>query len=491
MSDRIRAILKENAHLPVNVDTLSDEQSLYDIGMSSHATVNVMLALEDEFEIEFPARLLRRSVFSSIASIRSAINELGSTGAITGTTLAPKSETLNIQNTLRSDCFLDESIYPGAKEPRLSWIVPTRVFLTGATGFLGAFLLVELLEQTSAEILFLVRANSASHGYERLEENLKQYGLWQDDFLPRLRPILGDLALPQFGLNNQHFKELANTIDSIYHNGALVNFSYPYASLQASNVQGTREILRLACHGPLKPVHYISTIYVHNVKQSSVQEDTPLPQDVSQSGGYTQSKWVAEQILSIGRERGIPISIYRPGRITGHSQTGVWQGNDYLWQLIMACLQLRSVPHLDAEFDITPVDYVSQAVIALSLQDQKLGKNFHLINQQPVQLRQLTEWIRSLVDYELDIVPYDLWQEKLVALGRQKQSSMESSLALLLVEAPPQERAQHLPHFDCRHVQNSLKGTNITCPQADAPLLHRYISSFVDRGVIGSVLLCK
>lgn len=76
MNDQIRAILKENARLPVSVDTLSDEQSLYDAGMSSHATVNVMLALEDEFDVEFPARLLRRAVFSSIASIASAIHEL-------------------------------------------------------------------------------------------------------------------------------------------------------------------------------------------------------------------------------------------------------------------------------------------------------------------------------------------------------------------------------------------------------------------------------
>ena len=76
MNNQIRAILRENAHLPVSVDTLSDEQNLYEAGMSSHATVNVMLALEDEFDVEFPARLLRRSVFSSIASIRNAISEL-------------------------------------------------------------------------------------------------------------------------------------------------------------------------------------------------------------------------------------------------------------------------------------------------------------------------------------------------------------------------------------------------------------------------------
>ena len=81
MNEQIRTILKENAHLPVNIETLSDEQDLYDAGMSSHATVNVMLALEEEFGIEFPARLLRRSVFSSIASLCNALNELQTVSA--------------------------------------------------------------------------------------------------------------------------------------------------------------------------------------------------------------------------------------------------------------------------------------------------------------------------------------------------------------------------------------------------------------------------
>jgi acyl carrier protein len=76
MNEKIRAIVKENARLPIDIATLSDDSNLYDAGMSSHASVNVMLALEDEFEVEFPPRLLRRSVFSSVANIAEAINEL-------------------------------------------------------------------------------------------------------------------------------------------------------------------------------------------------------------------------------------------------------------------------------------------------------------------------------------------------------------------------------------------------------------------------------
>lgn len=76
MNEQIRTILKENARLPIDIDTLKDDSNLQEAGMSSHATVNVMLALEDEFDIEFPPRLLKRGNFSSIASIQNAVNEI-------------------------------------------------------------------------------------------------------------------------------------------------------------------------------------------------------------------------------------------------------------------------------------------------------------------------------------------------------------------------------------------------------------------------------
>ncbi|GHO46323.1 acyl carrier protein [Ktedonospora formicarum] len=76
MNERIRTILRDNARLPIDVATLKDEDNLYDAGMSSHASVNVMLALEDEFEVEFPARFLNRTAFASIANIQHALSEL-------------------------------------------------------------------------------------------------------------------------------------------------------------------------------------------------------------------------------------------------------------------------------------------------------------------------------------------------------------------------------------------------------------------------------
>ena len=76
MEETIRTILAEYGHLPVEMDKIRDEDDLYQVGMTSHASVNVMLALEDEFDVEFPEVMLRKSTFESVAAIRVALGEL-------------------------------------------------------------------------------------------------------------------------------------------------------------------------------------------------------------------------------------------------------------------------------------------------------------------------------------------------------------------------------------------------------------------------------
>ncbi len=76
MNDQIREIVAQYGRLPVEVEGLADDDDLYRAGLTSHASVNLMLALEDAFDLEFPERLLRRQTFESIAAIRGAVEEL-------------------------------------------------------------------------------------------------------------------------------------------------------------------------------------------------------------------------------------------------------------------------------------------------------------------------------------------------------------------------------------------------------------------------------
>jgi len=82
VNDEIRRIISDHGRLPVEVDSLSDEDDLYQAGMTSHASVNVMLALEDHFDLEFPDHMLKRSVFESIDAIAAALMELQAEAAV-------------------------------------------------------------------------------------------------------------------------------------------------------------------------------------------------------------------------------------------------------------------------------------------------------------------------------------------------------------------------------------------------------------------------
>ena len=172
--------------------------------------------------------------------------------------------------------------------------------------------------------------------------------------------------MPLLGLSEEEFGSLASKIDTIYHNGALVNFTYPYAALKAANVLGTQEVLRLASQIKLKPIHFISTIgvvgltagvseSVDGCEVKIIKEQDSLPRADKFSSGYTQSKWVAEKLVTIARDLGFPITIYRPGRISGDSKTGVCNPDDHTFRTIRGCIQLKSVPDQDSIVGLSPL----------------------------------------------------------------------------------------------------------------------------------------
>jgi hypothetical protein len=131
---------------------------------------------------------------------------------------------------LEAEAALDPTIRPEAipVEPETE---PAHIFLTGATGFLGSFLLHELLDQTQAEIYCLVRSANVEEGKQKLYKTLAAYGLWREELSPRIVPIVGDLSAPLLGLSEHQFRMLAGKVDAIYHNGALVNWISSYHQL--------------------------------------------------------------------------------------------------------------------------------------------------------------------------------------------------------------------------------------------------------------------
>jgi len=394
---------------------------------------------------------------------------------------------------LETEAVLDPTIRPEVMpaEPETE---PAHIFLTGATGFLGSFLLHELLEQTQAEIYCLVRAANVEESKQKLHRTLASYALGREELSPRIVPVVGDLSAPFLGLSEDQFRTLAGKIDAIYHNGALVNWISSYHQLQPTNVLGTQEVLRLASYNKVKPVHFISTLAVFpvlaNAEAKTVREQRVLDHGGVLYGGYTQTKWVAEKLVTIARSRGIPVCIYRPALITGHSQTGVWNTDDVVCRLIKSFVELRAAPDIEAELNMIPVDYVSKAVVHLSRQDTSLGKVFHLANSRPVTWRELATWIGALGS-PVQQIPYDKWRTRLIDLGRSQGNAayyLMPLFSLSLSEDGP-SLLRDIPQFDCQNTLTGLAGTSIVCPPIEGQVFESYFSYFMRCGFLDALPL--
>ncbi|MBD2682726.1 MULTISPECIES: thioester reductase domain-containing protein [Nostoc] len=393
---------------------------------------------------------------------------------------------------LGAEAVLDPTINPGAAA-NLPITEPKNIFLTGGTGFLGAFIIRELLQETNADIYCLVRADNPEAGKTKLQNNLQQYAIWQEEYNSRIIPVVGDLSLPLLGLGLEQFQILAAKIDSIYHSGALLNYVYPYSALKAANVLGTQEVLRLACQVKVKPVHYVSSVAVFESPVYAgkvVKEQDEFNHWEGIYLGYSQTKWVAEKLVKIARDRGLPVTIYRPPLISGDSKTGICNTHDFINLMAKGCLQMGSFPDVEYMLDMSPVDYVSKAVVYLSRQKESIGKAFHLQHPQPAPLKVLVDWIRSF-GYSVEMIPYDKWQSELI----NNVSSVDNPLYTLrpfLLERWSDEQLTipdlylqaRRPHISCQDTLHALAGSSIACPTIDSQLFMTYTAYLIQSGFL-------
>jgi len=335
---------------------------------------------------------------------------------------------------------------------------PREVLLTGATGFLGAFVLAELLASTRATVHCLVRADDDAHALARLRASLRRYGLRPEAFDGRVVPVRGDLGEAGLGLSRERRAGLAGGVEAIYHCGAEVNVVFPYRRLKAANVGGTREIIRLADLSGRAPLHHLSSVGVFaGARRGPIAESDPPGPPTGLRQGYAQSKWVGERLVAQAGEAGLPVTIHRPSRIVGHSVSGACQTDDYLWRVVKGCVQLGRYPQdLRSLVDLIPVDYVSGALVALAARPESIGRTFHLVNPEPLETRRVLEYVRDF-GYDLEGCPSAAW--------------------LALVEADPANDAYPLlsvlrPGRDGDLGAGSLAGDPGVAFAADATLAH-------------------
>ena len=463
----------------LGVERIGIHDNFFDMGGDSLLTTQIVSHLQEICDVRLPIDILLEK--PTVEGIAKAIEQTYQQGAIVATKAVIDFD---------AEAILDSTIQPLAISRNI-FTKPRSILLTGATGFLGIHLLHELLIQTTADIYCLVRFFNRDENNNRLQHTLESYSLWNDNFLPRIIPIEGDLSKPLLGMSKLQFHHFASQIDVIYHNAAWVNYLYPYSVLKATNVLGTQEVLRLASQVKTKPVHFISTIDVlsshTDLEVEKLRESDCLKGEQVVDSGYAQSKWVAEQLVRCAGERGLPVCIYRLARIAGHSQTGVSNVNDFVNLLIKGCIQLGKLPDFDwMEDNMMPLDYVSGTIVHLSQQTDLLGETFHLLNSHSFLWGDLFNWLRSL-GYPLEPVSSEQW---LFELSHQKENVLYPLSSLFSQENFSDKKQPHKwSQYDCQNTLEGLAGTDIVCPRINTELLNLYFSYFRKSGFLEAPLL--
>ncbi len=456
----------------LGLDEVGIHDDFFALGGHSLMATHLMRTLRHRFSVQLELRALFEA--PTIATLAAWIED--SSGGKTAPTL-----------DLVAEVVLDPTVVPavGAVLGPPTLERSSAVLLTGATGFLGAFLCRELGRQTSADIICLVRAQHTEGALQRILQNLENYGCLEPGLERRLIPLPGDLGKPLLGLSPEAFEELSGRIDGVYHCGAWVNFAQPYRALKGSNVLGTQEILRLVVQGRPKVLHHVSTLAVlaGAVVRGDVvvPEDGPLPPAEGHDTGYSQSKWVSEGLIEIARSRGVAASIYRPGMVMGDSQSGVSNGDDYLTKMIEGCVRFGLAPLRDYPLAVATVDYVAAALVRLSLRPDAVGRSFHLIQPRPLPWNQLFALIRQC-GYEVESVPYGRWlQELKTRLEGSGDAALEALLGLL-----SEAGDRTMPTFLMDNVRQGLADSGIEPPALDAECMGQYLRFFRQRGWITS-----
>ncbi|KAG5982040.1 putative NRPS-like protein biosynthetic cluster [Claviceps digitariae] len=390
---------------------------------------------------------------------------------------------------LAADATLPEDI-KGDGKPMCRLSDAETILLTGATGYLGAFLLQSLLENTSAQILCLIRFTDPNvdcrpAGIARIRKNLIDQGIWNDAMLERMEVVPGNLSRNRLGLSPEAFSELSSRVDVIVHAAATVNLVYPYAALRGANVGGTREILRLAARGGAT-VHHISTNGVLPPSMTAWNEDAMLDiKDVPTKlpDGYGQTKWVAEMLVCEAGRRGMHVKVYRPGTISGHSVTGATNTYDLLSALIVESLHLGYAPQVNNWLaEMTPVDFVSQAIVTLANHPCTSQKVYHLGDPSPVTAEGVFDHLAEL-GYQTGRLPWDDW----VALWKEKRGSGRGgddpfTVDILRGGMPTVETLEMVTILDDGATRPVLELYSVQRPRIDRDLWETYTRHFFARG---------
>ncbi len=450
----------------LNIKSPDLSMSFKELGGDSMAALEFAATLEAALSIKIPVSLILnpkgplRDIVTHIERVQNSAHPQVSVASIHG---------INPPILRASDLTLERFLTPeeiNAAHDIASTRVwsenPTkRILVTGANGFLGRFLAKDLasLTQDFATVYCLVRAKSDDLARERF---LDSFGTLDQRLLEkisefirqgRIQVLAGDLIQSNFGLAPDKYEQLASEIDTILHNGALVNHVFSYEALFEPNVLGTVEVIRFALRSRLKKIAFVSSIAaIQGTEVVSEDDDirTKIPERPINEGyanGYGVSKWACEVLLRQTEELfGLPTAVFRCGMIlAARHSIGQINPDDLVSRLVFGLIRTGTAPGSfyrrdngpKLAFSGLPVDFVSQAIssITLGLKERQFA-TYHVVSPQSTtggSLDDFVDWIASAGYPMKRIHEHDTWYRSFVERlhGLDEKSKQHSPLAIV------------------------------------------------------------
>ncbi|KAI0125638.1 alpha-aminoadipate reductase [Xylariales sp. AK1849] len=453
----------------LNAKIIKPESNFFGCGGHSLLAQQLLLNLHKTMDADISIGVLYAN--PTLGSLSTQVDRLRSGQAVTVDKAAETAYAKSFDELVNT---LDAK-YQSADPDALSPSNGATFFLTGATGFLGAYLVKDILDRQNTKLIAHIRGvKDLAFAKDRLIRTLKGYSLWQDSWAGRIACVLGDLSKPRLGLDDASWNHVAETADVFVHNAAYVHWIARYEQMKRINVLSTIDAMKLCNEGKPKLFSFVSSTstldtdhYVNlSHEQTATGRGAVLEADDMQGSriglgtGYGQTKWVSEQLIREAGKRGLRGAVVRPGYILGSRHGGVSNTDDFLVRFCKGCVQLRARPLIVNSVNAVPVDHVARVVVAAGLNPLP-GVNVVHVTAHP-RLR-MNEFLSALSYYGYDVseVDYEEWKtrlEEFVSAGSTEKDLEQSALMPLFHMAtsnlPSTTRA---PELDDRNAVAVLK----------------------------------
>ncbi|WP_094288561.1 amino acid adenylation domain-containing protein [Mycobacterium lehmannii] len=517
------------------VERVGVDDSFFDLGGDSISAMRVTAAINTALD----ANLAVHALFSA-PSVSGLSQHLDNTGeAKAGRVSAARFEAVHGRDAtevhardLTLDKFLDADTLRGAPLLAAPSAEVRTVLLTGATGFLGRYLALQLLEQmeqVGGRLICLVRGETNEDARCRLDKTFDT----GDAHLLRhfhgmaarhLEVVAGDKGRPQLGLDQHTWQRLTESVDLIADSAALVNSVLPYSELFGPNVMGTAELIRFALTSRLKRYAFASTADVSKqIEPASFTEDADIrvisptrTLDGSFANGYATSKWAGEVLLREAHDLcGLPVSVFRCDMILPETTyAGQLNVSDNATRLVLSLVAAGLAPvsfyrrdargnRQRAHFDGLPVDFVAEAIATLGSQIVEGFETYHVMNPHDdgIGLDEYVDWLIE-AGYPIERVDdFGEWLRRFEAGLRalpdeQRQNSVLQMLLVVLhnaksLEPPPPTLGAYGPTDRFRAAVREAKigpdKHNPDIPHVTAPVIVKYATDLERLGLLQRV----